>query len=223
VIRDSRSVIRGSSDRLSDLESRVSEHGSRISTLGPNFGLIIAMRRRPLLIAGLLAALVVGIYWPARQFEFIHYDDPQFITENPIIQKGLTANGLWYGLTQQVVGNWHPLTTWSHMLDCELFGPNAGAHHMVNVALHALNAALLFLMLRQLTRTTWRSALVAALFALHPLRVESVAWISERKDLLCGLFFILTLWAYARYAESRIPNLESRISDHESRINESTN
>jgi tetratricopeptide (TPR) repeat protein len=159
--------------------------------------------RRELLIGLALAVLTLGIYWPARNFDFIQYDDPQFITENPVIQKGLTPEGVRYALTQPVAGNWHPVTTLSHMLDCELFGTNPGAHHLVNVLLHAGNAVLVFLLLLYMTHLPWRSGLVAAVFALHPLRVESVAWISERKDVLSAFFFLLTIGAYAHWIKMR--------------------
>src|SRR6185369_6917899 len=110
--------------------------------------------RRNLLIGLLLAALTLGSYWPVRNYDFIFYDDPQFVTENAQIQSGLTKDTVVYAFTHPVVGNWHPLTTLSHALDCELLGLNAGSHHLVNAVLHAANAALLFLLLRQLTRRT---------------------------------------------------------------------
>ena len=126
--------------------------------------------------------------------------------------------GLFWALTTSWFEYWHPVTWLSHMLDCELFGPNPGYHHLVSVALHALNAMLLLLVLQKLTGFFWRSAIVAALFALHPLRVESVAWVAERKDVLSGCFFLLTLWAYARYAEvqslkPKVQGLESAFTD----------
>src|SRR5213078_1047162 len=99
-------------------------------------------------------------------------------------------------------GNWHPLTWISHMMDCQFYGLNPAGHHLTNVIIHALTAALLFLVLRQMTRAVWRSAFVAAVFAVHPLRVESVAWVAERKDLLSGLFFVLTIDAYVRYVRN---------------------
>ncbi len=154
--------------------------------------------RRELLVCALLAALTLGVYWPVGHYDFIQYDDPKFITENPQIQKGLSWPGLVYAFTQPAVGNWHPVTVLSHMLDCQLFGTQPGPQHLVNVALHTLNAALLFLFLRSFTGAFWRSALVAGFFALHPLRVESVAWISERKDVLSGCFFLLSLWAWVK-------------------------
>ena len=110
-----------------------------------------------------------------------------------------------WSFVDQHAGNWHPLTWLSHMLDCQLFGLNAGAHHLVNVLLHSANAVLLLLLLNSMTGAFWRSACVAALFAWHPLRVESVAWISERKDVLSGFFFMLTLWMYVLYVKNEIP------------------
>jgi len=149
----------------------------------------------------LLFAVTLGVYWPVRQHDFIYYDDPQFITENHEVQAGLTTHGFVYAFTQPVVGNWHPITTLSHMGDCELFGVSPGAHHLVNAVIHSVNVALVFLLLFQLTGSIWRSLAVAALFALHPLRVESVAWVSERKDVLSAFFGLLCLMAYVRYAQ----------------------
>ncbi|HPI63958.1 MAG TPA: tetratricopeptide repeat protein [Verrucomicrobiota bacterium] len=167
---------------------------------------------------GISLLLALGawlVFSPVWRFEFFRFDDPQYILDNPAVKAGLTGPGLAWALRATQAGNWHPLTWVSHMLDCQLFGVHAGWFHLVNATFHALNAALLFLALRQLTGATWRSALVAALFALHPLRVESVAWISERKDVLSGFFFMLTLWAYARYArppgpEERDPTVPAR-------------
>ncbi len=116
------------------------------------------------------------------------------------LQRGLTLKGAAWALTYGKIGHWHPLTWLTHMADCQVYGLWAGGHHLTNVALHAMAAVLLFLALREMTGSLWRSAFVAAVFAIHPLRVESVAWIAERKDVLSGVFFMLTLWAYARYA-----------------------
>ena len=109
----------------------------------------------------------------------------------------MSVQAVGWAFTHAQVSNWIPLTTLSHMLDCQLFGLNAGGHHLVNVLFHAATAVLLFLVLRQITGSLWRSAFVAAVFAVHPLRAESVAWVSERKDVLSGFFFMLALWAYA--------------------------
>jgi len=155
-----------------------------------------------LLIALLLAAVTFGVYARIGGHDFINYDDPSYVTKNPRVTDGLTVDGVVWAFTGSHSSNWHPLTSMSHMLDVQLFGLDAGKHHLTGVVLHALNAALCFLALLALTRRAWPSVVVAALFALHPLRVESVAWISERKDLLSGTFFFLTLLAYARYARA---------------------
>ena len=126
-------------------------------------------------------------------------DDPLYVFENPHVVQGFSAESARWFLTQPHNGNWHPLTSYSHLLDVQLFGLNPGAHHAVSLVLHVLNGLLLLLVLSRLTGSWWRSALVAGLFALHPLRVESVAWISERKDVLSGLFFLLTIEAYRRW------------------------
>ena len=144
--------------------------------------------------------LAVGIaYWPVRHFGFVRFDDPLYVTENPHVLGGLTGRGLQWAFTSGHAANWHPVTWLSHMLDVELLGVNAGAHHVVNVVLHVATSALLFIVLLRMTGARWPSLLVAALFALHPLHVESVAWIAERKDVLSALFWMLTIWAYHRY------------------------
>jgi tetratricopeptide (TPR) repeat protein len=152
----------------------------------------------PVLIAGVLA-----IYGQTLGFDFVVFDDDKYVTGNPVVQRGLSRDGLGWAFANSAVSAWHPLTWYSHMLDAQLFGEWAGGHHATSVLLHALASALLFAALRSLTGATWRSAAVAALFAWHPLRVESVAWVSERKDVLSGVFAMLTLWCYARYARSR--------------------
>ncbi|MCC6821644.1 MAG: tetratricopeptide repeat protein [Verrucomicrobia subdivision 3 bacterium] len=171
--------------------------------------------RRKLVICLLLSVMTAAVYWPVRQHAFIYYDDPQFITENEEVKAGLTTHGFRYAFTHPVVGNWHPVTTLSHMLDCQLYGVHPGRHHLTNVALHAANAVLLFLLLAQMTGALWRSAAVAAFFALHPLRVESVVWISERKDVLCALFGLLTLIGYARFAQWKIQKSKSKLKEGE--------
>jgi tetratricopeptide (TPR) repeat protein len=153
-------------------------------------------------IALLLGVVTVGVYWPATGFQFIGADDPQIFTENPHVKAGLTVEGFKWAWTSVVVGNWHPTTMLSFMLDCQLFGVKPWWPHLVNVLLHAANAVLLFGLLQRMTRATWRSAMVAALFALHPLHVESVAWVAERKDVLSTLFWFLATWAYLRYTQN---------------------
>jgi hypothetical protein len=149
-------------------------------------------------IAGLLAALALVLYWPTGGFEFLSYDDPDYVTGNRQVVAGLSAEGARWAFGFHA-SNWHPLTWLSHMLDVELFGVAAGPMHHVNAGLHALNAALLFLALVALTRRTWPALIVAALFAVHPLRVQAVAWISERKELLSSTCFLALLLAYARH------------------------
>jgi len=142
------------------------------------------------------------LFSPALTFGFLDYDDQLYVTQNALVQRGLSLDGIRIALRPQTVvgGNWHPLTVISHMLDVSLFGLAPGAHHAVNVALHAASAGLLFLALHAMTGAIWPSAAVALLWAWHPLRVESVAWVAERKDVLSGLFWMLSLLAYAAYA-----------------------
>jgi tetratricopeptide (TPR) repeat protein len=150
----------------------------------------------------LLAAIVWIVFGQTLRHEFVNYDDNEYVYENPSVSAGLTAKGIPWAFSAVYANNWHPLTTLSHMLDCQLYGLQPWGHHRTNVWLHAAAALLLFLALRRLTGALWPSALVAALFAIHPLHVGSVAWISERKDVLSGVFFMLILLAYARFAQS---------------------
>jgi hypothetical protein len=154
-------------------------------------------------IALALGAVTLLVYWPARHFGFLNWDDLTYVSKNDHVRGGLTWSAFIWSFTHSYSSNWHPLTWLSHMLDCQLYGLKPGGHHFTSLLLHSANASLLFLVLKRLTGALWRSALVAALFALHPLHVESVAWVSERKDVLSTFFFMLTLWAYARYAEGR--------------------
>jgi tetratricopeptide (TPR) repeat protein len=149
----------------------------------------------------LLAALVIGAYLPSLQNGFVNLDDPIYVSANPLVQKGLTFDSVRYAFTTFERGFWHPLTWLSLMLDRELFGPGARGFHLTSLLLHAANTVLLFAVFRRLTGATWRSAMVAALFGLHPLHVESVAWVSERKDVLSTLFWLLTMIAYVIYTE----------------------
>jgi protein O-mannosyl-transferase len=147
-----------------------------------------------------LIAATLAVYGQTVGFEFVSYDDNDYVYENHHVREGFSPASLKWAFTGVHSANWHPLTTLSHILDWSLYGKWAGGHHLTNVFLHAAGSVVLFLALRRLTGATWRSGLVAALFALHPLHVESVAWVAERKDVLSGLFFALTLWAYAAYA-----------------------
>ena len=163
----------------------------------------IRLKRSDLVILLGLAVMTFGIYAQVIGHRFITLDDPTYIRENPNVNRGVTLAGLAWAFTTFYVANWHPLTWISHMIDCQLFGTNAGRHLLVNTLIHAANTLLIFYFLFRTTHARWRSALVAALFALHPLHVESVAWASERKDTLSTFFGLLSLIAYVRYAEAR--------------------
>ncbi len=155
------------------------------------------------LICLIALALALGTficYAPARDFDFVTLDDPAYVSQNPMVEHGLSWAGVTWAFHSVQGGNWNPLVWLSHMAVCQFFGPAPEGHHLTNITLHAINAMLLFLVLWQMTATIWRSAFVAAIFAWHPMHVESVAWISERKDVLSALFWLLTMWAYACYA-----------------------
>ncbi len=147
----------------------------------------------------LLAVAALALYNPVNRHPFVNYDDDRYVTENPHVRQGLTAETVRWALTSTEQANWHPLTWMSHALDCTLFRLNPAGHHFTSILLHAINAALLFLLLMWATGRLGPSLFVAALFALHPINVESVAWIAERKNVLCTFFFFLTLWAYGWY------------------------
>jgi len=147
-----------------------------------------------------LAALVFLVYWQVLDYDFVGFDDYKYVAENTEVRAGVTRKGFIWAFTQSHAGNWHPITWLSHMLDCDLFGLNAGRHHLTNLLFHIANTLLLFLVFRKMTGAIWKSGFVAALFALHPLHVESVAWVAERKDVLSTFFWMLTMWAYVRYA-----------------------
>jgi Tfp pilus assembly protein PilF len=159
-----------------------------------------------------LAAIALIVFGQTIHHGFVDYDDNVYVYENPFVTNGLTLSGVLWAFTHVYSSNWHPLTWISHMLDCQLYGLNPGGHHLTNILLHTTTAILLFLVLRQMTGYLWRSAFVAAVFAIHPLHVESVAWVAERKDVLSGLFFMLTLGAYVRYVQGR-PGVEGCGSD----------
>src|SRR5205823_6731479 len=164
------------------------------------------MRSRTTQLAAIylgLVGLFAAVFLQTGHFNFVNYDDGSYVFDNPNIRAGLAWRGVAWAFTHVHSQNWHPLTSISHMIDCQVFGLNAGADHMVNVGLHTVTALLLFTFLWQSTNALWASAISAAIFAIHPLRVESVAWISERKDVLSGLFFMLTLLAYLRYVRGQ--------------------
>ena len=157
----------------------------------------------------LLGLITVAVYLPVIELNFVTFDDTYYLTANPKVQAGLTWEGVRWAFTRTHAANWHPVTWLSHMLDCQLYGLKPAGHHLTNLVFHTANTLLLFGLLKRLTGAFWRSALVAALFALHPLHVESVAWVAERKAVLSTFFGLLCLWAYARYAE--VQSLKSRV------------
>ena len=157
--------------------------------------------RLDLLIYLALLLATFAVYAQVRDFDFVNYDDAEYTTDNLNVQQGLTAQALEWALTSRDTANWYPLTWVSHMLDYQFFGQDSGWHHLHNVLLHALAAVMLCVFLQRATGIRWRSALAAFLFALHPLHVESVAWVAERKDVLSACFWFLTLWLYVRYTE----------------------
>lgn len=149
----------------------------------------------------LLGVAVFSGYLPVINYEFVKYDDDRYVTENRYVLGGVGWEGVRWAFTTGQASNWHPVTWISHMVDCSLFGTRAGAHHLVNVILHTANTLLLFYVLKRMTKAVWASAFVAAIFGLHPLHIESVAWVAERKDVLSTFFWLMTMWAYSRYAE----------------------
>jgi len=163
-------------------------------------GLFRSPGTRTLLLCLLLTAVVLVSYNPVTHNGFLTFDDDQYIVDNPHVRAGLTWETVKWAFTTYEEANWHPLTWLSHALDCQLFGLHPAGHHYVNVLLHAVNALLLFLLLQSATGFCWRSLMVAALFALHPINVESVAWAAERKNVLSMLFFLIALYAYVGYA-----------------------
>jgi protein O-mannosyl-transferase len=168
-------------------------------SLSPFERLIGDLRQKPILLGALLVLATLLLYGRVVHHEFLEYDDSQYVTENIHVSTGLSLGNVAWAFTGFREGNWHPLTWISHMVDCQLFGLNSGPPHLVNVVLHGANVVLLFWLLQTATGAAWRSFLVAALFAVHPLNVETVAWVAQRKSLLCMLFSLLTIAAYGRY------------------------
>ena len=165
-----------------------------------------SIRAREIVLIGILLVSIVWLVFSRTVgYDFVNYDDHVYVYQNPIVSAGLTLHGIVWAFAHTHARNWHPLTTLSHMLDCQIFDLKPGGHHFTNVLLHTLAVLFLFFALRKMTGTVWRSAFVAAVFAIHPLHVESVAWVAERKDVLSAVFFMLTLAAYASYA--RQPSL----------------
>ncbi len=164
-------------------------------------GLPSLARELPLSI--ILAILTLLLYAPVARFEFINMDDDEYVFANPHVSTGLNSENIVWAFGSDNRCNWHPLTWLSHMSDCQILGVNPGPQHVVNAVLHAANAVLLFLLMSRMTGFRWRSFVVAALFACHPLHVESVAWIAERKDVLSTLFYFLSIFAYRSYVENK--------------------
>jgi Flp pilus assembly protein TadD len=161
------------------------------------------IKRYKLLICIFLAIATLAAFWQVQHNDFISYDDEVYVTENPYVKNGLTWKNIGWALTATVATNWHPITWLSHMLDYELYGLNPSGHHLTSLLIHIANTILLFLVFSRMTGALWKSSFVAALFALHPLHVESVAWVAERKDVLCTFFWIMSLWAYGQYVRRR--------------------
>jgi len=179
------------------------KHSSGVSGLGSCAGGQRAKSRgTDLLVCLGLVAVTWAVFGQTLAHDFVNFDDHVYVYENPLVIRGLSTEGIIGAFTHTHARNWHPLTTLSHMLDCQLYGLNAGGHHLTNVILHTISVLLLFLVLKQMTGAFWQSTFVAGVFAIHPLHVESVAWIAERKDVLSAVFFMLTLAAYARYARA---------------------
>ena len=195
------------------------------SPLPPGLDRWLARNGAATAVCSLLAVLLVIVFGQTLWADFIDLDDAHYVFQNSHVRDGLSWGGIAWSFSHRYQANWHPLTWISHMLDWQLFGPWAGGHHLTSIVLHALTAMVLFLALRRLTGRMGPSALVAILFAIHPLRAESVAWVAERKDVLSGLFFALALWAYARYVARRrgvlstqylVPTTESGVANRES-------
>jgi protein O-mannosyl-transferase len=165
---------------------------------------------RTFYVCVLLVAITWLVFGQTIGHDFVNFDDQVYVYNNPLVTKGLTVDGIIGAFTHNHARNWHPLTTISHMLDCQLYGLNAGGHHFTNVLLHTISVLVLFAVLREMTGAFWRSAFVTAVFAIHPLHVESVAWVAERKDVLSGVFFMLTLGTYVRYA--RAPSMRGYLA-----------
>jgi tetratricopeptide (TPR) repeat protein len=157
--------------------------------------------QKKLLITLILILSTQVVYWQVKDFNFVGYDDELYVTENSQVQTGISVEGTIWAFTTFHAGNWHPLTWLSHMLDCEIYGLNPMGHHWTNLLFHIANTILLFFMFQKMTGAIWKSAFVAALFALHPLHVESVAWVAERKDVLSTFFWMLTIIVYYRYVK----------------------
>ena len=161
-------------------------------------------RKQKLIVYIALTVVTLAVFWQVNQYDFINFDDPVYVTENSHIQSGITLDGFRWAFSTTYADLWHPLTWLSLMFDYQLHGLNAGGYHLTNLILHILSTLLLFWLFNRMTGAIWRSAFVAAFFALHPLHVESVAWIAERKDVLSAFFWMLTLCLYVYYTEKPV-------------------
>ena len=187
-------------------ERKVSNRRKPLSIVSASASTVASWHAKPwitdLIVCLGLMAITWAVFGQTLTHDFVNFDDHVYVYENPLVIKGFSAEGMIAAFTHTHARNWHPLTTLSHMLDCQLYGLDAGSHHLTNVILHTISVLLLFLVLKQMTDGLWQSAFVAALFAIHPLHVESVAWIAERKDVLSAVFFMLTLAAYTHYTRA---------------------
>ena len=185
-------------------DAKLSIGAGGLPELGKDMVNKLSTRRHRLqfVVSLFLLMATIAVFWQVRGHDFVSYDDNLYVTQNPHVQSGLTADSVIWAFTSGQASNWHPLTWLSHMLDYELYGLDPKGHHLTNLLLHAANTALLFLVLSWMTDALWEPAAVAALFALHPLHIESVAWVAERKDVLSTFFWIITMFAYVRYVRS---------------------
>ena len=159
------------------------------------------IKHRDILVCLFLVMATLAVYWQVQNYDFVNFDDNDYVYDNRHVQDGLTLKSIIWAFTNIHASNWHPVTWLSHMMDYQLYGMNPGRHHLTNLLFHIANTLLLFLVFRKMTDSLWQSGFVAALFALHPLHVESVAWVSERKDVLSTFFWMLTMWSYIWYVE----------------------
>ena len=159
------------------------------------------LKHRDILVCLFLVMATLAVYWQVQNFDFVNFHDDDYVYENRHVKEGLTLESVTWAFTTIHAGNWHPLTWLSHMLDSHVYGMNSGRHHLTNLLFHIANTLLMFMVFRKMTDSLWQSGFVAGLFALHPLHVESVAWVSERKDVLSTFFWMLTKWSYIWYVE----------------------
>src|SRR5579859_5746286 len=189
-------------DAMHTPKSAIEEGSPLVETslkVGGKSELFASPGKRRLVITLALVALTLLLYSPARNYPFTNYDDNLYVTQNVPVETGLNRASVLWAFTTLDTGNYHPVTWLSHELDVELYGMNPAGHHLTSILLHSANVALLFLLLVSATGCTWRSAAVAALFAVHPLNIQSVAWVAERKNLLSTFFGLGAIWAYAWY------------------------